>query len=66
MKKADYLKMGYTPLDSTDEESMDTLVKVFDNGNGWIVQFNEEVQEDEVGKVYLKDDQLQALLNLQK
>lgn len=66
MKKADYLKMGYTPLDSTDEESMDTLVKVFDNGNGWIVQFNEEVQEDEVGKVYLKSDQLQALLNLQK
>lgn len=66
MKKADYLKMGYTPLDSTDEESMDTLVKVFDNGNGWIVQFNEEVQEDEVGKVYLKVDQLKALLNLQK
>lgn len=66
MKKADYLKMGYTPLDSTDEESMDTLVKVFDNGNGWIVQFNEEVQEDEVGKVYLKSDQLQTLLNLQK
>lgn len=66
MKKADYLKMGYTPLDSTDEESMDTLVKVFDNGNGWIVQFNEEVQEDEVGKVYLKSDQLQTLLNMQK
>lgn len=66
MKKADYLKMGYTPLNSTDEESMDTLVKVFDNGNGWIVQFNEEVQEDEVGKVYLKADQLQTLLNLQK
>lgn len=66
MKKADYLKMGYTPLNSSDEESMDTLVKVFDNGNGWIVQFNEEVQEDEVGKVYLKSDQLQTLLNLQK
>lgn len=55
--------MGYQQAESTDDEAMDILVKIFDNGNGWVVQFNEE---NVVGKIYLFADQLKTLTDLQK
>lgn len=66
MKKQDCIDMGYQQVKSTNEEALDTLVKVFDNGNAWVMQFNEDIQEKEIGKVYLFADQLKALTDLQK
>lgn len=63
MKKQDYIRMGYQQVESTDDEAMDTLVKIFDNGNQWVVQFHEE---NEVGSIYLLADQLKTLTDLQK
>ena len=61
MEKEEYLNMGYKQLKINDSEEIETLYKKFDNGNVWIVQFNEEFSKDEIGKVYLTKEQIQDL-----
>ena len=63
MKKKDkqeYLKMGYVVLG--EHEGIFTLYKRFENGNAWIVQFNEERLIEPIGMLYLSKDQFDALV----
>lgn len=62
VNKNKFLEMGYEVLETVGEE-MDTLYKKFDNGNMWIVQFNEAVQEDAVGMIYLTDRQVEEIFS---
>lgn len=58
--KQSYLKMGYIQLVG-EQEDMDSLYKQFDNGNARIVQFNEDVQKEPIGMVYLSKKQIEQL-----
>lgn len=52
--------MEYKQL-KTEDDQMDTVYKKFEDGGIWIAQFNEKVQEDEVGSVLLTKKQVEKL-----
>ncbi|WCK57172.1 hypothetical protein PP175_28710 (plasmid) [Aneurinibacillus sp. Ricciae_BoGa-3] len=58
MTKERYMSMGYKEVEGGE---FDTIYKQFDNGNMYIVQFNEEVQKDAIGLVYLTKEQANKL-----
>lgn len=55
MKKQNFINMGYKKL---NEGEIETYYKKFENGNVHIAQFNKDEQQDEVGMVYLTQEQL--------
>lgn len=61
MDKQAFLDMDYQIVKNSDEHELDTLFKVFESGNMWIVQFNEEFQNEPIGKVYLTKQQAEQL-----
>lgn len=63
MTKQQYKDMKYKELKNNSDDEIDTMYKRFDNGNMWIVQFNEEYQEDEIGKVYLTKEQVDKIFS---
>lgn len=61
LTKEEYKKAEYIQLTTEDSEEVDTMYKRFDNGNMWIVQFNEKVGAQPIGMVYLTNHQVEKL-----